>query len=84
MARVTSGRLVRPSNLAERRLLLSLGIVVLRVPRRMNPYLVARRLERAARCDGDDVVLLRCLARPAAELDPKGSKSVQAQADTHS
>lgn len=84
MARVTSGRLVRPSNLAERRLLLSLGIVVLRVPRRTNPYLVARRLERAVRCDGDDVVLLRSLARPAAELDPPGSCSAQGPADDRS
>ena len=73
MARVTSGRLVRPSNLAERRLLLSLGIVVLRVPRKTNPYLVARRLERAARCEGDDVVLLRSLVGPAATHDPTAS-----------
>jgi hypothetical protein len=83
MARVTSGRLVRPSNLAERRLLLSLGIVVLRVPRRTNPYLVARRLERAARC-GDDVVLLRSLVRPAAGLDPQGSNDAQGPADDRS
>lgn len=84
MARVTSGRLVRPSNLAERRLLLSLGIVVLRVPRRTNPYLVARRLERAARCDGDDIVLLRCLARPAAELDAKAPSAALAPPGTRS
>jgi len=61
MARVTSGRLIRPSNLAERRLLLSLGIVVLRVPRGTNPYIVARRIERAARYDSEDLVLLRDL-----------------------
>ncbi len=61
MARVTRGRLVRPSNLAERRLLLSLGIIILRVPRKTNPYLIARRLERAARCEGADMALLRTL-----------------------
>jgi len=63
MARVTGGRLIRPSNLAERRLLLSLGIVVLRVPRVTNPYVIARRLERAARRDSEDLVLLRDLVR---------------------
>ena len=84
MARVTSGRLVRPSNLAERRLLLSLGIVVLRVPRTTNPYLVARRLERAARRDGDDVVLLRSLARPVADLDSKASCAAQGPPDDRS
>jgi hypothetical protein len=63
MARVTSGRLIRPSNLAERRLLLSLGMVVLRVPRGTNPYVIARRLERAARRDSEDLVLLRELVR---------------------
>ena len=61
MARVTNGRLVRPSNLAERRLLLSLGLVVLRVPRGTNPYVIARRIERAARLDCEDLVLLRDL-----------------------
>lgn len=67
MARITSGRLIRPSNLAERRLLLSLGIVVLRVPRGTNPYVIARRLERAARQQGADVALLRLLAERAAD-----------------
>jgi hypothetical protein len=63
MARVTNGRLIRPSNLAERRLLLSLGLVVLQVPRGTNPYVIARRLERAARRDCEDLVLLRDLVR---------------------
>jgi hypothetical protein len=63
MARVTNGRLIRPSNLAERRLLLSLGLVVLRVPRGTNPYVIARRLERAARRDCEDLILLRDLVR---------------------
>ena len=63
MARVTSGRQIRPSNLAERRLLLSLGIVVLRVPRGTNPYVIARWLERAARRDSEDLVFLRDFVR---------------------
>lgn len=48
--RVTHGRTLRPSNLAERRLLLSsLGTNAIRVPRSVNPYVLARRLERAAK-----------------------------------
>ena len=46
MARIT-GRLIRPSNLAERRLMFSLGLgSTLRVQRSANPYAVARRLKR--------------------------------------
>jgi hypothetical protein len=44
-----NGRTLRPSTLAERRLLISLGTDVLRVPRNMNPFTVARRLRRAAK-----------------------------------
>lgn len=41
------GRLLRPSNLAERRLLLGhFGTSALRVPRKYNIYSIARRLER--------------------------------------
>ena len=58
MARVTSGRVVRPSNLAERRLMLRFGAEVIRVPRCQNPYIVARKLERAARSDGADVACI--------------------------
>lgn len=50
------GRTLRPSNLAERRLLLSsLGTQALRVPRKANPYLIARRLERAAKGNHPDI-----------------------------
>ncbi len=52
------GRTLRPSNLAERRLLLSLGSPALRVPRAANPYLIARRLERAARGNNRDVLFV--------------------------
>ena len=44
-----NGRTLRPSTLAERRLLISLGTSALRVPRNMNPFTVARRLRRAAK-----------------------------------
>jgi len=53
------GRTLRPSNLAERRLLLSsLGTQTLRVPRKANPYLIARRLERAAKGNHPDVLFV--------------------------
>lgn len=49
-----NGRTLRPSTLAERRLLLSLGTDALRIPRDMNPFTVARRLRRAARAQSPD------------------------------
>ena len=53
------GRTLRPSNLAERRLLLSsLGTQALRVPRSANPYLIARRLERAAKGNHPDILFV--------------------------
>lgn len=43
-----NGRTLRPSTLAERRLLLSVGLTSIRVPRSQNPFAVARRLARLA------------------------------------
>ena len=58
------GRVLRPSDLQERRFLLGqLGVTALRVPRTENPYAVARRLRRLAHERGDDVMYLRSLAR---------------------
>ncbi len=57
-----NGRTLRPSNLAERRLLLSFGTDALRVPRDMNPFTVARRLRRAARGNSPDHDFARGLA----------------------
>ena len=48
------GRLLRPSNLAERRLLLGqFGTSALRVPRKYNIFSVARRLERYVKKNAD-------------------------------
>lgn len=59
MARIT-GRLIRPSNLAERRLMFSLGLgSTLRVPRSVNPYAVARRLKRLLGANPDAEYLRR-------------------------
>ncbi len=60
-----NGRTLRPSNLAERRLLLSLGVDALRVPRDMNPFTVARRLRRAAKGTTSDHDFARALAAKA-------------------
>lgn len=44
-----NGRVLRPSTLAERRLLLTtFGTAIFRVPRSMNPFSVARRMRRLA------------------------------------
>lgn len=53
------GRILRPSTLAERRLMTSLGVDFIRVPRKHNPFIVARRFERAARCETPDHQYLR-------------------------
>jgi hypothetical protein len=61
MPRVT-GRVIRPATLAERRLMLSLGTPCIRVGRQHNPFIVSRRLARAARGDSPDVLFLRDVA----------------------
>jgi hypothetical protein len=55
------GRVIRPSNLAERRLLTALGVDLIRVPRGTNPFVVARRFARAARCDTPDHRFIRAI-----------------------
>ena len=55
------GRTLRPADLAQRRVLKSLGVDELRVPRRMNPFAVARHIRRLAAGKGGDVQALRAL-----------------------
>ncbi len=43
-----AGRILRPATLAERRLLFSLGLTFVKVGRRLNPFIVARKMRRAA------------------------------------
>jgi hypothetical protein len=54
-----NGRLLRPSTLAERRLFNALGTDSIRVPRMMNPYVVARRARRLALYDHPDFLVLK-------------------------
>jgi hypothetical protein len=76
--KVNGSRVLRATTLAERRLLLSMGVPFVRVPRRLNPYVVARRLARLAKNEGPDAMLLRQLVErtkakvlviPPAEVD---------------
>lgn len=67
-----NGRTLRPSTMAERRLLISLGAaaVGLRVPRNMNPFTVARRLRRAAKGITPDHDFARDLAAKMKKQGP--------------
>jgi hypothetical protein len=60
MARI-NGRLIRASTLAERRVLKTLGVDFLRVPRRANPFAVARHIKRLAAGRGGDMPALKAL-----------------------
>lgn len=53
------GRVLRPSTLAERRVMNNLGVSSIRVPRKHNPYVVARRLARLARFQCPDGQYIR-------------------------
>jgi hypothetical protein len=57
------GRLLRPATLAERRVFLSLGVTALRVPRKYNPFQIARLIRRIALGIPADAKVLRALAR---------------------
>ena len=65
-----NGRILRPSTLAERRVLLTVGITSLRVPRKFNPYAVARKIARLAKAECADVALLQQLASQAKARHP--------------
>lgn len=70
------GRRLYPDTLRERRLLMSLGGTPLYAPRGVSPYMLARRLTRAAASDLPDVRATRdLLARRqrTATSEPKGS-----------
>ena len=53
------GRVLRASNLAERRVLKALGTDVLRVPRKLNPFAVARHIRKIASGTGGNLPELR-------------------------
>ena len=53
------GRTIRASTMAERRLMATFGVDCIRVPRGTNPFIVARRFARAARCQTPDHLFVR-------------------------
>ena len=63
------GRVLRPQNLAERRILKSLGIDYLRVPRRLNPFAVARLVRRLS-FGGPDMSKLQHMLRKRPPTEP--------------
>jgi hypothetical protein len=80
------GRKIWASSLQERRVLLALGGVPLRVPRGVSPYMIARRLARAAASDHPDVLFAReALARrtPRKERDASAGSVVEDAAVTN-
>jgi len=67
------GRKIWASSLEERRIMMALGGVPLRVPRGVSPYMVARRIARAAATEHPDVVFVReVLGRRAKRPDALG------------
>ena len=61
------GRRLYPSTMSQRRLMLSLGSYPFYVPRGISPFLVARKLSRAAQGQGAELLFLR-------EVLAKGNK----------
>ena len=86
------GRTLRPSTLAERRLMLAFGVPFIRAPRNVNPYVLARRFSRAARCETPDHLFVRDVIsrsrpwpepKPSPETDttePTGNEATRAEA----
>jgi hypothetical protein len=74
------GRCLRPSNLAERRVLKTLGLDSLRVRRGLNPFAVARLVKKIAVGTGGNLPALRTLLQrnarptPATELPDSTSQ----------
>jgi hypothetical protein len=56
------GRVLRPSTLEERRLLLSLGCHKLRVQRGTNPFALVRKIQKIARGSRREMLAIRALA----------------------
>lgn len=69
MARIT-GRLVRPSTLAERRVFKMLGTDFIRCPRSSNPYALARLIRRLSLGGSDMPKLQRMLRTRTAPTEP--------------
>jgi hypothetical protein len=77
-----SGRLVRPSSLSERRIFKALGVDFLRVPRKRNPFTVARSIRKLAAGRGDWPALKAMLGRtPAPPVLPDSTSEPRPDAE---
>lgn len=68
------GRRLYPSTLAQRRLMLSLGAYPLYVPRGISPFVVARKLSRAAQGLSAELVFLRQVVARGSKPTPAPSR----------
>jgi hypothetical protein len=64
------GRVLRPSNLAERRVLKTLGVDMLRVRRGLNPFIVCRHVHKLATGRSGDMPALRALLQKNTRATP--------------
>lgn len=81
-----TGRTLRPSTVTERRLLKSLGSEALHIPRRENPFRVARKIEQlASKIDQELNTLRRQTKRHATSREPQLSPGLDhpEQDDAH-
>ncbi|MCL4750440.1 MAG: hypothetical protein KJ015_09780 [Myxococcales bacterium] len=81
-----NGRILRPSDLEERRLMLNeFGTLSLRVPRGANPYLIARRLRRAAHNESPDLLFVRerLMGRRPKTSEPHPSPDIDVPEPVH-
>lgn len=76
------GRRLYPSTMAQRRLMLSLGSYPLYVPRGISPFLVARKLNRAAQGQIPELVLLREVLSRRSKQTPTPTEREQDAAPT--
>jgi hypothetical protein len=65
-----TGRVLRPSNLAERRILKLFGLDHIRCPRRHNPFAVARLVRRMS-LGGPDMQKLQRMLKPRSAPPPE-------------
>jgi hypothetical protein len=76
------GRRLYPSTMAQRRLMLSLGSYPFYVPRGISPFLVARKLSRAALGQTAELLLLRQVLAKGNKPKPAPSREAHDAAPT--
>jgi hypothetical protein len=74
------GRLLRPSTLAERRVLKALSVDAIKVPRRANPFAIARLVRRIS-FGGPDMPKLKALVKRPAPVELPDSTSEPRQTE---